>query len=166
MAKIICNSGPIIGLSIIEKLYLLWEIFDEVIIPEEVYNEIVYGSTIGSYGINELKKAVEDTHVAIYKVKNELLVNNLYGRLHKGELEVIIAAKELGIKNVVLDDRLARNFAETMLLKPIGIIGILILAKEIKKILEIRSSLHKLMNSGYRISIALYNEALRRANEI
>jgi predicted nucleic acid-binding protein len=34
MAKIICNSSPIIGLSIIDKLNLLWEIFDEVYIPE------------------------------------------------------------------------------------------------------------------------------------
>lgn len=34
MTKVVCNSSPIIGLSIIKKLELLWEIFDEVYITE------------------------------------------------------------------------------------------------------------------------------------
>ncbi len=44
MAKIICNSSPIIGFSLIGKLNLLWEIFDEVYIPEAVYQEVVSGN--------------------------------------------------------------------------------------------------------------------------
>lgn len=41
MIKIVCNSSPIIGLCIIKKLSLLWELFNEVYITEEVYREIV-----------------------------------------------------------------------------------------------------------------------------
>jgi predicted nucleic acid-binding protein len=40
MIKVMCNASPIIGLSILGKLNLLWEMF-EVFIPEEVYNEVV-----------------------------------------------------------------------------------------------------------------------------
>jgi predicted nucleic acid-binding protein len=38
--KAICNTSPIIGLSIIGHLELLWELFD-IYIPGEVYYEIV-----------------------------------------------------------------------------------------------------------------------------
>lgn len=38
--KAICNTSPIIGLSIIGHLELLWELFD-IYIPQEVYNEVV-----------------------------------------------------------------------------------------------------------------------------
>jgi len=32
--KVVCDSSPIIGLSKIGKLDLLWTLFDEVMIPE------------------------------------------------------------------------------------------------------------------------------------
>lgn len=34
MIRVVCNSSPIIGLSKIGKLDLLWTLFDEVMIPE------------------------------------------------------------------------------------------------------------------------------------
>lgn len=132
MAKAVCNASPIIGLSIISKLELLWEIFDEVFIPKEVYNEIVGNDKYKNYGENELKEALKNDNIKLYKVKNTEFVEQMYGRLHKGELEVMIAAKELKINRVIIDDRPARNFSETMLLKSIGLIGILLTAKKIR----------------------------------
>ena len=41
-----CNSSPIIGLSIICKLDLLWQLFNEDFISEAVYNEIVFQDNI------------------------------------------------------------------------------------------------------------------------
>lgn len=38
--KAICNTSPIIGLSIVGRIDLLWELFD-IYIPQEVYNEVV-----------------------------------------------------------------------------------------------------------------------------
>jgi len=37
MMKVICNTSPILALSMIDKLHLLWDMFD-VFIPLEVYN--------------------------------------------------------------------------------------------------------------------------------
>jgi len=37
LSTVMCNSSPIIGLSGIGKLDLLWTIFQEVLIPEAVY---------------------------------------------------------------------------------------------------------------------------------
>lgn len=46
MTKAVCNLSPIIGLSIIKKLDLLWELFDEIYITEEVYKEITIDEKI------------------------------------------------------------------------------------------------------------------------
>lgn len=98
MIKVICNSGPIIGLSVIGKLNLLWEIFNEVIIP--IYIEVVEANPNSNYGAKELEEAVNKGNIKIYDVKNKTLVDDLYGKLHRGELEVIVAARELRITDV------------------------------------------------------------------
>jgi len=54
MNKIITNSTPIIGLSIIGKLPLLIEIFDDVFLPNAVYQEIVHSNYPRRYGKDEL----------------------------------------------------------------------------------------------------------------
>ena len=165
MAKAVCNSSPIIGLSIIGKLDLLWQIFDDVFIPEEVYNEVVSNNKYKNYGEKELKEALDSKNIKIYKVQNIAFVDQLYGRLHRGELEVMIAAKELKINLVIIDDRPARNFSETMLLKSIGLIGILIVAKKRGLISEVKKYLDVLIEEDYRISKKLYFEALKGAGE-
>lgn len=166
MIKVVCNSSSIIGLSVIGKLNLLWEVFDEVIIPEEVYREVVEASLNNNYGAKELKEAVNQGKISIYQVKNKKLVNDLYGKLHKGELEVIVAARELKVTDVVIDERAARSFAEAMLLQSVGIIGVLIIAKKIGKINEIKKYLDLLIVSNYRISKKLYESALKKAEEL
>lgn len=166
MIKAVCNSSPIIGLSIIKKLDLLWEIFDEVYITEEVYKEVTINEKIRKIGSKELIEAVKNNHIKIYGVKNKLLVEQLYGRLHRGELEVMVAAKELKIKRVIIDDRSARHFAETMLLRSIGLMGILLLAKEYKKIESVKEYLDILIEKGFRMSVKLYNQILKSAGEI
>ena len=128
MIKVMCNTSPIIGLSTIGKLELLWEMF-ETIIPEEVYREIIYGEDTKIKGKKELIKAIEDGKIEIYKVKDQEFINKVYGHLHKGELEVIVGATEIDVKLVVMDERSARKFARDLGLETIGILGILKLAK-------------------------------------
>lgn len=38
--RVICNTSPIIGLLSINRLSLLWDLFDEIILPKAVYDEI------------------------------------------------------------------------------------------------------------------------------
>ena len=165
MTQAVCNSSPIIGLSIIKKLNLLWEIFDEVYITDEVYKEIIKDEKIKKIGGRELIEAIENNYIKLYSVKNKMLVEQLYGRLHRGELEVMVAAKELKIKRVIIDDRSARHFAETMLLRTVGLMGVLLLAKEYKKIESVKKYLDILIENGFRVSVRLYNEVLKSSQE-
>lgn len=165
MIRAVCDSSPIIGLSKIGKLDLLWTIFDEVMIPEAVFEEIVHGNVVQFTSAIELEKAVLEKKISVFTVENQSMVEQLQGRLHRGEVEVIIGAKELGIRTGVIDDRYARNLAEALLFTMIGVIGILLLAKRTKKITDIRPYLDDLMQGGYRISKKLYDGTLERAGE-
>ena len=114
-SKIITNSTPIIGLSILGQLHLLAELFEEVYIPEAVYNEIVHSDTPRRYGKNELKTLVSMGTFTLYAVENSDTVKKLYGRLHEGELEVIVGAKELDLQFVAIDEHAARTMAKLFL---------------------------------------------------
>lgn len=165
MKEVVCNSSPIIGLSLINQLSLLWKLFDKVYITEEVYKEIV-DDNLSKMGASNLKEAVEEDKIQVYSVKNKMLVDQLYGRLHKGELEVIVAAKELNIKRVIIDDKSARYFAESMMLKSGGLVGLLMLAKDNGIIEQVKPYMDSLIENGYRISLKLYNNVLSLSKEI
>jgi len=162
--KAICNSSPIIGLSIIGKLDLLWELFD-IYIPLEVYNEVVNEGSNQAIGKQELRKAVAKGFIKIHEVKCQEFVAKSYGRLHKGELEVIVGAKEIGASVILIDEKSARNFAETLMLKPLGLLGILKLAKQKEKIKKIEPFIKLLVSKKFRISEKMINQLLKEVGE-
>jgi predicted nucleic acid-binding protein len=165
MSKVVCNASPVIGLSILGKLNLLWEMF-EVFIPEEVYNEVVSKSDVGSFGAKELEDAVKEKHINILKILDRHFIDKGYGVLHRGELEVIAGALENGIKIVIIDEKTARNLAMILNLKPLGLLGVLKLAKTKGKIEIIKPYLDKLIQNKYRITDKLYFETLKGAGEL
>lgn len=164
MMKAISNTSPIIGLSIIGKLELLWELFD-IYIPQEVYNEVVIESSNYAIGKYELRNAVAERYIKVYEVKDQDFVAKAYGRLHKGELEVIVGGKELGADIVIIDEISARNFAEALMLKPLGLLGILKLAKAKGKIQEIKPLIDILVSKKFRISSKLVHQLLQEVGE-
>lgn len=163
--KILCNTSPIIGLMSIGRLGLLRELFDEIILPEAVYRELCAGSTVHQKEIDEIKDWVSKGYFKIYKIKNADMVKSMYGKLHFGELEVIIAAKELDLQLAIIDEKAARKMAAEFLVDTIGILGILLLAKRKGLISYVKSDVDKLRMNGYRISDGLYFQILNIAGE-
>ena len=164
--EVICNASPVIGLSIIGRLDILWNVFDKCFVPTAVYEEVVLSKGILRVGAKELQEAVQGGFIKVYAVNNRLLVDQLIGRLHRGELEVVVAAKELGISRVIIDDKSARIFAETMLLKTIGLVGVIRLAKDVGLIERVKPCLDTLVANEYRLSLKIYNEVLKQENKI
>ena len=66
---IICNTSPIIGLISIDRLYLLWDLFGSIIIPEAVFNELCADSVNHQDEIKRIKECVNSGKIIIYKVK-------------------------------------------------------------------------------------------------
>lgn len=164
MIKAISNTSPIIGLSMIGQLELLWELFD-IYIPQEVYNEVVIESSESAVGKYELRHAVAEGYIKIHQVMDQEFVTKAYGRLHRGELEVMVGAKEIDATVVIIDEKSARNFAETLLLKPIGLLGILKLAKAKGKITEIKPHIDLLVAKKFRISKKMIDLLLQEVGE-
>ena len=163
--KVICNTSPIIGLLSIKRLSLLWELFEEVIIPQAVYEELCVENENYRKEIQEIKIRVAQRKISIYQIENSQMVKAMYGKLHYGELEVIVGAKELNVSLAIIDEIAARKMAAEFLIDTMGIMGMLLMAKKRGIIKEIRPDIELLRRNGYRISDKLFEETLKKAGE-
>lgn len=72
----------------------------------------------------------------------------------------------MGVKIIVMDERLGRDRARNLGLQTIGVLGILLTAKKQGKIASLAESMTALRNEiGFFISDELYQQILRQANE-
>lgn len=155
---VIADSSPLIGFAILGKLDILNRIFEEILVPQAVYDEVTvlskpHAETLKSF----LKGKVE-------KVKNKVAVHVLRTELDLGEAESIILALEKK-GDILIDDHKGRRSAKANGLAAIGTVGVLLRAKKLNYIAEIKPLLNKLINNKMRIGEALYNRALVLAGE-
>ena len=132
----------------------------------EVYREVVLEVSERQTGKEELQYAVKNKNIELYSVIDDILVTKLYGKLHRGELEVIVSAQELKINFVLLDDLAARKLAKDFSLIPLGTLGILAQAKEEGLIERIKPYIDKLIANGFHVSRRLCNKVLSDVGEI
>jgi predicted nucleic acid-binding protein len=99
-------------------------------------------------------------------VKDRTLVNLLTATLQKGEAEVLCLAKELNADLVLLDEEKARKSAILAGFEVMGLIGLLVLAKELGLIKEVRSLIDELRKKRFRVSERIVVEALKKAREV
>jgi len=160
--RIVINSSPIIALSCINKLYLLDLIFDEVIIPKAVYKE-----TVLIKNDIKIKDEIEKLkNVKILAPKNLHLVEFISDVLDEGEAEVIAIAKELELDTVIIDEKKGRMYARKHDLTVVGSLGILIMAKKMKLIDNISSSIDTMEEFGIRIGNKLKEIILKNVDEL
>ena len=157
-SRIICNASPLIFLSKINRINLLNDLFDEVLIPMAAWNEAVRKL---DYATEELLKLKSNGNFTVFAVKNTLAVSAMIGRLHKGEAEVIVGAAELGVTNAILDDGYARNKAKQMGLIVTGTLGVLIAGHKRGLVTDLNSEVEKLRAIGFRISDSIMEQILK-----
>ena len=99
--------------------------------------------------LDELKSSGK---VVVLTVQNRTAVSALIGRLHIGEVEVIVGADELKLSQVILDDGYARKKAKQMGLSVTGTLGILIAGYKSGIIDDLKTEIDKLVGIGFRVS--------------
>ena len=156
---IVSDSSPMTSLAILNKLNILDRIFDEIYIPNAVYEEITQQNKPHS---KELKNF--DTN-RVKQIQNQLAVQLLEKNLDTGESEAIVLAKENSISDILIDEYKGRRIAKAHGLSPIGTIGVLVQAKKKRVIKEVKPELDKLVTNHRRISQELYKKALDLAGE-
>jgi predicted nucleic acid-binding protein len=86
--------------------------------------------------------------------------------LGRGEAEALLLAKEMNARLLLTDDRKARLAARRLNIPCIGLVGMVVQAKRLGKILSVRELLHVLeMKGGLYLSEVVVTEALRIAGE-
>lgn len=159
---VISDTSPIINLAAINLLGLLPNLFEKVIIPQKVYEEIVINGA-GMAGADDIEQA---DWVEVRQVKDQKHVESLLNKIHPGEAEALVLSLELSADLVIIDDAEARNIAQSMGLDYTGLLGILLVAKQKKLIPEIRQVMNRLISdTSFRISRPLYNQILEMAGE-
>lgn len=158
---IISDTTAFSELAKVGQMNLLRDVFGQVIIPQEVYNEI----TTGFHPAAELVQ--EANWLEIIGVKNPQQVNQLQLEydLDLGECAAIVLAQELNADLLLIDERSARQLALLMNIKIIGMVGVLLLAKQRGLITSVKQILDQLIENGTRISKQLYQYALITAEE-
>ncbi|MCA9979583.1 MAG: DUF3368 domain-containing protein [Anaerolineales bacterium] len=160
---VVSDSSPIINLAVIGNLHLLPQLYGRVIIPQAVYNEVVvYGA--GQAGSLELPQA---NWVEIITVSDRLLVQSFEVNLDTGEAEALALALQLQADLLLVDEKKGRRIAHNMGVPVIGLLGVLVNAKEQALISEMKPILDNLMNqAGFWISSQLYTHVLQTVGEV
>ncbi|MGH2561481.1 MAG: DUF3368 domain-containing protein [Thermomicrobiales bacterium] len=149
---VISDASPLIALERIDRLDLLHMLFDVVIVPTAVAQEI--GPTIAHLPwIDERRLSQQlDSRVAA-------------ARLGPGEREALSLALEFGDARIIVDDLPARILADVLVIPIVGTIGVLLAAKRHAYLSIIRSELDALRSTGFRMGPDLYHHTLALAEE-
>lgn len=157
---VVVNTTPLIALSLVGQLDLLRLLYQEVLIPPEVRDEVMRGGAHG-IGVTELEHA---DWLRVVELRDPGRADML-SDLDRGEAEVIALALEVRAEAVIIDERLARRHAKRMGLPLSGTLGVLLRAKRKGLIGEIRPFVEQIRRGGVRLSDAVVEEALRLADE-
>lgn len=149
---VVSNSSPLIGLTQIQQLNLLENLFGNVLIPTAVASEITQSVKIPAW-------------ISIKPLSQPIATQILATALGAGESEAISLTLEMGADLVILDDRAARRLAQSLGLNVIGILGVLLAAKNHNFITTVRPHLDNLKNYNFHLAPDLYQKILLDAGE-
>jgi predicted nucleic acid-binding protein len=157
---VISNTSPLFYLHRLRHLDLLQKLYQRVIVPEAVADELKAGRNQGE----------DDPDIADYNwievraVRVPELVR-LITDLGAGEAQVLALAPEEPGSLVILDDRLARQVATLQNLRLTGTAGMILKAKQEGHIAAVAPLLTRLTQLDFRLSDAVKARILKLAQE-
>jgi predicted nucleic acid-binding protein len=157
---VIADTTPLISLSVIGHLHILESLYGKVLIPPAVEDELFFSKS-GRPGFIEVMRPVWIDVIPLRAPKRA----NLLADLDRGEAEVIALALERNADLIILDERLARQYARRLELMMTGTLGVLLKAKQQGLLSELRPLINELRQNKIRLSEAVIAEALRLADE-
>jgi predicted nucleic acid-binding protein len=123
---VVADASPLIALARIGRLALLHSVFGRLLLPEAVWREVVEAG-MAKPGAGEVWRA---GWIERRSVRDAGLVALLRHNLGAGESEAIVLAREAGADLVLLDDRMGRAAATRLGLRVVGLVGVLVEARE------------------------------------
>lgn len=156
---IIADSSALVALAICDGLGLLDQLFQEIKVPQAVFNEVVFD---GKPEAERLRMYLSDKTVVV-DLANVIITS---GGLGRGEIEAMALYKALHADYLLIDDRRARNVARLNNIIITGSQGILLLAKHKGLIPSVKPYIERLSVSDIRINENLIRKTLLLAGEL
>jgi predicted nucleic acid-binding protein len=159
---VVSDTSALSNLALVKHLWLLEAIYQTVIIPEIVESELAAANNPSISAILRLG------WIQIKPLTNSQLANQLQQErgLDAGEANAIALALELQADDLLIDERLGRQEAVRLGLSIIGILGVLLVAKQRSLIPQVQPVIDALLNqAGFRVSPQLYQHVLALAQE-
>ena len=151
--KTVVNSTPLIALSITGYLFLLNRLFEQVVVPVSVYEEVALQGEERP-GAEAVAQA---NWLVIQSPERSLVLSAELVQLDRGEQDVILLAQEIKADWVLIDEKLARRVAIGLGLQVKGTLGVLLIAYQMGLISKEASikAVQDLASSSVRLSSRL-----------
>jgi predicted nucleic acid-binding protein len=147
-------------LARIGRLALLRQFASQVVAPHAVFQEVIgQGSRPGEVEVNQ------GSWISRQPVRDAHRVALLQAELARGEAEAIVLAGEINADFIILDDARARQIAQRNGLRVIGLLGLLIRAKELGLIDAIKPLRDNMIKAGFYIGATVYRDVMAKAGE-
>lgn len=161
---IVVNTTVLSNLARVNRLGVLKELFGEIMIPMQVYEEVLQGIEAGYAFLKAVDEVLEEDWVTLGTLKGEERKHfkALLESVDYGEAAGIAIAKGQDFL-FFSDDKVARKIAEEQGVGISGTLGVLKLALDEKKLSlkEADQVLHAMIETGYRAPIQSIKELLK-----
>ncbi len=153
---VVSDTSPILNLAATNKLYLLRDLYGDIVIPPAVGQELVR---------NRIQLEPSWTRVVAAEDQNKVAA--LREQLDPGEAEAIVVAGELHAGLLLVDEKRGRRIAIDRGLEVTGLLGVLAEAKARGLILRCQPVLEEMIRvAGFWIGDDLKTRYLRGLSEL
>lgn len=164
--KVVSNASPLIYLAKAGQLSLLRELYQEVLVPEEVFREA--GETGGSPDALVIASARDDGWMRIVGLEQgdvERLAES--AGIETGEAAAILLARQENAL-LLIDDKMGRGAAEILGVACLGTVGVILqaLADSVLQKRDFRRVLDRMIDSGFRLDSKVYRRAMNIAETL
>ncbi len=159
---VVCDSGPLIYLGATGYLWLLRELYGEILSPPEVMHEV----TVAGAGEPGAAEVAACAFLRIERIAGEDAVwSTLSRELDAGEAATLALARALRADLVLMDERKGRLIARSLGLRVRGTLGVVLEAKRAGRLPSVQAALQALRAAGLWMSDELVKETLALAGE-
>lgn len=156
---VVSDTSSISNLYQIGEVDLLRKLFGEIVITPAVQREL-YALDAQQEDIDTLK------WIKVMTPSNQQMIENLRQDLDLGESESIALAIEKKAEYLIIDEFRGRQIAEEYGVKIVGVLGLLIQAKQKGMIPSVKVEVEKLLAVGFRLNEKLVLSVLKRLGEM
>lgn len=162
---VVSNSSPLVYLAALSDFELLPQLFGKILIPPAVWREVVE-QAVGLPVCAAVERA-SGTWLDVIPLQDSPAPGaSPRGVLHAGEAEVIQLAHEVGANVLLIDDRIAVEYARSLGRVVVPTLAIYIRAKNMGLISSVREKADQLRIARFRLSDQDYHAVLRAAGEL